>query len=74
MMRDDTFGKLTTVVSINALHVLMSDILHTMGLMDRPRSKGKYHATVVRKVTSSEESKCMFDSSQLEDKVSCCTR
>lgn len=53
-MRDETFGKLTTVVSINALHILTSDVLHTMGSMNRPRSKGKCHATVVRKVTSSE--------------------
>ena len=51
MKRDETFGKLTTAVS---LHILVSDILHTMGSMNRPRSKGKYHATFVRKVTCPE--------------------
>jgi hypothetical protein len=46
-----------------------SEILHTMGSMNRLRPKGKYHATVVRKVTSSKGSEYMFNSSQLKDKV-----
>ena len=71
MMKDETFERLRTVFSINALHILMSDILHTIGSMNRPRLKGKDNATVVRKVTSSEGYKYMFNSNQLEDRVSC---
>ena len=72
--RDETLVKLTTVVSINALRILTSDILRKMGSMNRPRSKGKVHATVVQKVTFSEGSKNMFVSTQSEDKRSRWTR
>ena len=71
MTRDETFEKLATVISINALHFLTLDILDVMGSMNRPSLKGKNHATVVPKVISSEG---IFDLSQLVDKTSRLTR
>ena len=74
IMRDEMFGKLRTVFCINVLHILVLDILRTMGSMNPPRSKGKYDASVVRMVTSSEGSKYVDDLTQLETKVSLRTR
>ena len=73
-MRDETFVKLTMVVSISALRSSTSNILRKTGSMNRPKSKGRVHATVVQKVTFFECSKYMFVSTQSEDKISCCTR
>ena len=72
MTRDEMFGRLTSVFSINVLHFLKLDILCAVRSMNRPRSKGKRHAIAIRKVIFSIGYKHMykFDWIQLEDKVS----
>ena len=74
MMRDERFGKLRTVLCINVVHILMSDLLSRMGSMNRPRSKGKYDASAVRKGIFSRGLKPMSGLTQLDNKASRFTR